>query len=165
MRDHVAALTRFASAMSGKKIPRVIGDRPLVTAVTKTAGLNAVAWRGTAGAAGYRIQRSVLGGGWKTVSGQTPVSADEAPWPDRSTRPREQSLPWARAVDTSGRTVATSVAAGVARNTAAVVDPMEDWFVASGHSESAADADPYGRRGGPAGGPDRLDRLPRQRTW
>ena len=135
MRDHVAALTRFASAMSGKKITRVIGDRPLVTAVTKTAGLNAVAWRGTAGADGYRIQRSVLGGGWKTVSGEAPVSADAAPWLDRSTVPtgsRYRVL----AVDTSGRTVATSVATGVARNTAVVVDPLEDWFVASGHSAS-----------------------------
>ena len=135
MRDHVAALTRFASAMSGKKIPRVIGDRPLVTAVTKNAGLNAVAWRGTAGAAGYRIQRSVLGGGWKTVSGETPVGADAAPWLDRSTVPASSRYR-VLAVDASGRTVATSVAAGVARNTAAVVDPMEDWFVASGHSAS-----------------------------
>ena len=136
MREHAAALTRFASAMSGKKIPRAIGDRPLVTAVTKIAGLNAVAWRGDGRVPhGYRIQRSVLGGGWKTVSGDTPVSADAAPWLDRATVPASSRYR-VLAVDTSGRTVATSAAVGVARNTAAVVDPMEDWFVASGHSGS-----------------------------
>ncbi len=135
MRDHVAALTRFAAEMSGKKITRVVGERPLVSGVTKTAGLNAVAWRGTAGADGYRIQRSVLGGGWKTVSGQTLVSANEAPWLDRATVPASSRYR-VLAVDAAGRTVATSVAVGVARNTAAVVDPLEDWFVTSGHSAS-----------------------------
>jgi len=135
MRDHVAALTRFASAMSGKKTGRVVGDRPLITAVTKRAGLNSVAWRGTAGADGYRIQRSVLGGGWKTVSGEEPVGAGTAPWLDRATVSAATHYR-VQAVDAAGRIVATSVAAGVARNTTVMVDPLEDWFVASGHSAS-----------------------------
>lgn len=135
MREHVAALTRFASAMSGKKIPRAIGDRPLITSVTKKAGLNAVAWRGTAGADGYQIQRSVLGGGWKTVRGDEPVSALAAPWLDRATVPASSRYR-VLAVDASGRTVGTSDPAGVARTTDVLVDPLEDWFPSSGHSTS-----------------------------
>lgn len=135
MRERTVALTRFASAMSGKTVGRVVGDRPLVTAVSKNAGLNAVAWRGTAGADGYRIQRSVLGGGWKTVSGADPVSANDAPWLDKATvaagsRYRVQAL------DTAGRVLATSSPIGVARTTATRVDPLEDWYVTAGHSAS-----------------------------
>jgi hypothetical protein len=135
MRQRVTALTRFASAMSGRAVGRVVGDRPLVTAVSKNAGLNAVAWRGTAGADGYRIQRSVLGGGWKTVSGADPVSANDAPWLDRATVPTSSRYR-VQAVDASGRVVATSAPAGVAWNTAVRVDPLEDWFVTAGHSAS-----------------------------
>ena len=87
--------------MSGRTSSRVIGDRPLVTAVSKTAGLNAVAWRGTAGADGYRVQRSVLGGGWKTVSGPMPVSANDAPWLDRATVPASSRYR-VQAVDAAG---------------------------------------------------------------
>ena len=135
MRANVAALTRFATAMSGRPLQRVVGDAPLITSVAKIAGLNSVAWRGTAGAGGYRIQRSVLGGAWKTVSGDVPVSENDAPWLDRATVPvatRYRVL----AVDASDRVLKTSAAAAVSRRTAVTVDPLEDWYVVAGHSPS-----------------------------
>ena len=133
MRVGVAALTRFATGMSGRPLRPVVGGAPLITSVAKTAGLNAVAWRGTAGADGYRIQRSVLGGVWKTVSGDDPVSANDAPWLDRGTVPvasRYRVL----AVDASGATIRTSAPAAVARATTVTIDPLQDWYVAAGHS-------------------------------
>jgi mannan endo-1,4-beta-mannosidase len=135
MQDRVAALSAFAADMSGKQVGRVVGDAPLISAVDKTAGLNAVAWRGTAGADGYLIQRSVLGGDWKTVSGADPISANDAPWLDRATVAASTRYR-VRAVDGDGTVLATSAPAAVARTSAVTVDPLEDWFVADGHSRS-----------------------------
>ena len=147
--------------MSGKKIGRVVGDAPLITAVDKTAGLNAVAWRGTAGADGYRIQRSVLGGGWKTVSGGTRSMRTTPPWLDRPRSPPAPATGCARWTRTGGWWRRRR---GRRRpEHRGDVDPLEDWFGVGTQSRACDARRPHGCRGGAGGGEDRLDRVPHGR--
>jgi hypothetical protein len=135
MRDAVAALTRFAGRMSGRPAPAVTGDRPLLTAVDADYGINTLRWRGTAGAAGYLVQRRGPGQDWTTVSGAAPLTAADAPWFDLTT-PAGRVTYRVVAVDATGAAVATSAPVGTDPTGDRVVDPLEDWFVSAGHSDS-----------------------------
>lgn len=135
MRVQIEALTGFAATMTGTVTPAVHGDRPLLTAVTKTEGITTVAWRGTAGAQGYRIQRATAGSRWITVSGPDLVSDDAAPWLDQTT-PTATASYRVVAVGASGAALATSAAVTANPRTDLTIDPLEDWYVASAHSKS-----------------------------
>ncbi|MFI5838008.1 cellulase family glycosylhydrolase [Micromonospora sp. NPDC051300] len=135
MRAAVAALTRFATTMSGRPAPAVIGDRPLLTAVDADYGITTLRWRGTAGTAGYLVQRRGPGGAWATVSGARPLSADDAPWYDLTT-PAGRVTYRVVAVDAGGAAVAVSVPVGTDPTSDQTYDPLEDWFVSAGHSDS-----------------------------
>ncbi|HEX2858107.1 MAG TPA: carbohydrate binding domain-containing protein [Propionibacteriaceae bacterium] len=133
MRSNVAALTRFASAMSGRPAPGVVGDAPLITAIGKDEGLNTVAWRNTAGAFGYLVQRRDGDGSWRTVSGATPLSGSSAPWLDPT--PATGTTGYrVLAVDAAGAVVRSSRPVEVSATGQVTVDPLEDWYVASAHS-------------------------------
>ncbi|MFI7221550.1 carbohydrate binding domain-containing protein [Micromonospora maritima] len=135
MRTAVAALTRFAGRMSGRPAPAVTGDRPLLTAIDADYGINTLRWRGTAGAAGYLVQRRGPGGAWATVSGTEPLSADDAPWFDLTT-PTGPVTYRVVAVDATGAGLAVSPPVGTTGSHDQVYDPLEDWFVSAGHSDS-----------------------------
>ncbi|WP_089155958.1 carbohydrate binding domain-containing protein [Micromonospora sp. NBS 11-29] len=135
MRTAVAALTRFAGRMSGRPAPAVTGDRPLLTAIDADYGIHTVRWRGTAGAAGYLVQRRDPGGAWATVSGTRPLSADDAPWYDLTT-PAGRVTYRVVAVDASGAAVAVSQPVGTDPTSDQTYDPLADWFVTAGHSDS-----------------------------
>ena len=135
MRDQITALTGFAATMTGTVTPAVHGDRPLLTAVTKTEGITTVSWRGTAAAQGYLIQRATGGSRWTTVSGPDPVSDDAAPWLDQTT-PSTTASYRVVAVGASGAALATSAAVTASPRSDLTIDPLEDWYVASGHSKS-----------------------------
>ena len=133
MRSNVAALTRFASAMSGRPAANVVGEAPLITAIGKDEGLNTVAWRNTAGAFGYVVQRRDGEGPWRTVSGATPLSGSSAPWLD-PTPPTGTTGYRVLAVDAGGAVVRSSRPVDVSVTGQVTVDPLEDWYVASAHS-------------------------------
>ncbi|MBA8794103.1 hypothetical protein FHX74_001708 [Friedmanniella endophytica] len=135
MRAEVDAIAEFAHQLSGSPTPRVFGDPPLITAISKNAGVNTVSWRGTAGADGYRVQRSVLDGGWKTVSGSTPVTDDDTPWIDVHSVAVRSSYR-VQALDRNGSVVATSTARTVTARQRVSVDPLADWYLTSAHSSS-----------------------------
>ncbi|QLQ38406.1 carbohydrate binding domain-containing protein [Micromonospora robiginosa] len=135
MRAAVSALTRFAATMSGRPAPAVTGDRPLLTAVDADYGITTLRWRGTAGAAGYLVQRRGPGGAWATVSGARLLSADDAPWYDLTT-PAGRVTYRVVAVDTTGAAVAVSAPVGTDPTSDQTYDPLEDWFVSAGHSDS-----------------------------
>ncbi|SCF00026.1 carbohydrate binding domain-containing protein [Micromonospora mirobrigensis] len=135
MRDVVAALTRFAGRMSGVPAPRVTGDRPLITAITATYGFNTLRWRGTAGAAGYLVQRRGPGTAWATVSVDEPVTDNDTPWFDLTT-PAGTVTYRVVALDAAGAVVRVSTPVTTGPTTDRVVDPLEDWFVTAGHSDS-----------------------------
>ncbi|MCI4066831.1 cellulase family glycosylhydrolase [Micromonospora sp. R77] len=135
MRQAVAALTRNAFRMSGRPAPAVTGDRPLLTAIDAEYGINTLRWRGTAGAAGYLVQRRAPGGSWATVSGAEPLTAADAPWFDLTTPAGTVSYRVV-AVDATGAAVAVSAPVTTDPTSDRVVDPLEDWFVSAGHSDS-----------------------------
>ncbi|MFF5175658.1 carbohydrate binding domain-containing protein [Micromonospora sp. NPDC000089] len=135
MREVVGALTRFAARMSGRPVRPVTGDRPLLTAVDATFGINTLRWRGTAGAAGYLVQRRSPGGTWVTVSGASPLSDNDTPWFDLTTPAGPVSYRVV-AVDAGGAARAISAPVGTDPRHDQLVDPLEDWFVAAGHSDS-----------------------------
>ncbi|MFI2714460.1 carbohydrate binding domain-containing protein [Micromonospora sp. NPDC018662] len=135
MREAVAALTRFAGTMAGRPAPAVTGDRPLLTAIDADYGITTLRWRGTAGAAGYLVQRRGPGGAWATVSGTRPLRADDAPWFDLTT-PAGRVTYRVVAVDATGATVAVSPPVATDPGSDQVFDPLEDWFVSAGHSDS-----------------------------
>ncbi|SBT43460.1 carbohydrate binding domain-containing protein [Micromonospora auratinigra] len=135
MRQAVAALTRFAGTMAGRPAPAVTGDRPLLTAIDADYGINTLRWRGTAGAAGYLVQRRAPGRAWATVSGDRPLSADAAPWFDLST-PTGPVDYRVVAVDAAGSALATATPVRTDPTGDRVTDPLEDWYVSAGHSDS-----------------------------
>ncbi|MFB9239323.1 carbohydrate binding domain-containing protein [Plantactinospora siamensis] len=135
MRAVVAALTRFASRMSGAPLRPVVGDRPLLTAIDASYGINTLRWRGTAGAAGYLVQRRGPGTGWRTVSGAQPLSDNDTPWLDLTT-PAGPVTYRIVAVDAAGRSVATSAPVATDPASDQLFDPLEDWYDTAGHSDS-----------------------------
>ncbi|MFC4149867.1 cellulase family glycosylhydrolase [Micromonospora mangrovi] len=135
MRTAVTALTRFAGRMSGRPAPAVTGDRPLLTAIDADYGINTLRWRGTAGAAGYLVQRRGPGATWATVSGPQPLTADDAPWFDLTT-PAGRVSYRVVAVDATDAAVAVSLPVSTDPTGDKVTDPLEDWYVSAGHSDS-----------------------------
>ncbi|MBD5786260.1 cellulase family glycosylhydrolase [Cellulosimicrobium terreum] len=72
MRTNVDAIRTYSAALAGAEVPVTIG-RPLVTQVGSSYGFHEVSWRGAAGAATYRLERSAVAdgaptGGWTVVA-------------------------------------------------------------------------------------------------
>ncbi len=113
--------------------PAVPVTPPVVTAVTKDSGINQIAWRGAAGADGYRVERSAKGpdGPFAPV-GPATLSDDDAPWTDTAT---PSGPAWYRvvALDRAGRPTATSAALGAGAAQDAVADPLQTFALSSSH--------------------------------
>ncbi|MER7573430.1 carbohydrate binding domain-containing protein [Streptomyces sp. NPDC126514] len=135
MRADVLASSALGRIVAGERqLPAVPVTPPLVTAVAKRSGINEVAWRGTAGAHAYRVQRSVRGadGPWTTLTG-TPVTDNDAPWLDPTT-PRSRAWYRVTALDRAGRPLATSAALDAGPEQDVRVDPLQSWAGTAAHS-------------------------------
>ncbi|WP_371484044.1 carbohydrate binding domain-containing protein [Kitasatospora sp. NBC_00315] len=142
MHATVLAESAFARTVDGDpNRPAVPVTPPLVTAVTKNSGINQIAWRGSAGADGYRVERSTQGpdGPFGPVGPVGPVgpatlSDNDAPWTDTTT---PAGSAWYRvvALDRAGRPIATSAALGAGAAQDAVADPLQTFALNSDHSD------------------------------
>lgn len=130
MRAAVDAQIAFAAAMSPPARRLVVGP-PLITEIGKRGGLDVVRWRGAAGAAGYRVERSRRERGPWTAAHQGLLTDRDAPWTD----PVPSGDVWYRVVpvDRMGRagTSADPVSAGASE--VVLVDPLEDFTLTSTH--------------------------------
>ncbi|HEX8343904.1 MAG TPA: hypothetical protein VF657_04060, partial [Actinoplanes sp.] len=136
MRQNVQAIEAFNRAVhpNGRR-PAVPLSRPLITSITHTYGVAVLAWRGTAGAVRYTVQRSTRGnsGPWITVS-DSPLSDRDTPWIDR----RSSASPaWYRvaAHDAAGR-LRLSEPVGTPTHQGVLVDPLSSWAHTSAHSDN-----------------------------
>lgn len=138
MRARAQALVDFAVAMNPDGLsrpPKPRLGRPLLTSITKRGGENILAWRGTAIAAGYRVQRSTASadGPWTTISDHV-VSDNDTPWMDLHS-PRQA---WYRVVpvDLAGKPGPASAPVFVGARDEVLVDPLESWLGTQSHSDS-----------------------------
>ncbi|BBH71774.1 hypothetical protein ACTI_84590 [Actinoplanes sp. OR16] len=76
----VKAQMSYAEALGARLTPT--RNTPLLTSVTQRAGLNVLAWRGAAGATGYRVERSRTPWGPWVAAHPGVLSDDQAPWTD-----------------------------------------------------------------------------------
>ncbi|MFF7851172.1 carbohydrate binding domain-containing protein [Streptomyces sp. NPDC007910] len=137
MRTDVLANAALAKMTAGQSRPPAVPvTPPLITAITKRSGVNEIAWRGTAGAHTYRVQRSVTGerGPWTTLT-TAPVTDNDAPWLDATT-PRSRAWYQVTALDRAGRALATSAALVAGPDQDVRVDPLQNWAHTSSHSDS-----------------------------
>lgn len=136
MRADVVALRRLAAGMTGRASadPGALASTPLLTGIEAVDGRNVLTWRGSAGADGYLVQRSVDGGGWTTIT-PTPLSANDAPWTDATT-PAGVVGYRVLGVDPAGAVLDTSGDRSVAAGESLVVDPLEDWYLTAAHTDN-----------------------------
>nr|BFE82438.1 hypothetical protein GCM10020093_050390 [Planobispora longispora] len=99
----------------------------------KRAGLNELRWRGTAGAAGYVVERSARGR-W-TAAHRGLLTDDRTPWidPGAAGDVRYRVVP----VDRHGRRDAPSEPVRVAASQTVLTDPVESTLLTSGHANVA----------------------------
>ncbi|MEU4423602.1 cellulase family glycosylhydrolase [Actinoplanes sp. NPDC024001] len=98
MTASVQAQTDYARALGSK--PWTPSSTPLLTSVTKRAALNVLAWRGAAGATGYRVQKARTPLGPWTAAHSGLLTDNQTPWTDAATR----GDAWYRVVTADGRT-------------------------------------------------------------
>ncbi|HLL66362.1 MAG TPA: carbohydrate binding domain-containing protein [Micromonosporaceae bacterium] len=135
MRRAVQAIEAFNRAVNPTARTRGIRlGQPLLTSVTHSYGITLLAWRGTAGAVRYTVQRSTRGpdGPWSTVS-DGPVTDRDTPWIDRHSL---TSPAWYRVIahDAAGHRrlsepVHTDPRQGV------LVDPLSSWTNTAAHTD------------------------------
>ncbi|GAA1824507.1 carbohydrate binding domain-containing protein [Agromyces salentinus] len=125
MRSQVEAIEAYSEAI-GSATGTVELDRPLITEVTTTNGINSVAWRGTAAAATYLVERSVDGAAWSTVA---EVPAEGSPVLDLEPAGDVRYRVTAAKADAAGTAVSDTV--DVPAGSAVLVDPLETLGLAS----------------------------------
>lgn len=136
MRAIVLAESAFALTVAGDRPrPAVAPTPPLVTSVTKSAGINQIAWRGTAGADSYRVERATAGADGPYTTVATGLSDNDAPYLDPAT---PATPAWYRAValDRTGRPLATSPALATAPGQDSAADPLQSFVLTSSHSDT-----------------------------
>jgi len=139
MRASVAAIQRYSTAL-GLPVDTLDVLAPLVTAVEQTNGINRVFWRGSAGAVGYRVQRSTDGLAWTDVSGV--VAPGTAQVTDLSSP--VGAVYRVLAVAPDGSTAASDAVASAPLG-AVLVDPLADWSLTAAH-DGASIVVPSGAR-------------------
>nr|SBO96172.1 Endo-1,4-beta-mannosidase [Nonomuraea gerenzanensis] len=129
MRASVEAQVAFAGQVSpsGGRPARV--GPPLLVQVDKRGGLNELRWRGTAGAAGYVVERSQHGR-WSAAH-QGLLTDNQAPWLDAGAAGEVtyRVVP----VDRDGRRGTASEPVRVTRSQVVLVDPLQTTDLADGH--------------------------------
>ena len=132
MAEAVGAQLAFARTMSATPNRRSTVRAPLITEVAKRYGLNVLRWRGAAGAAGYRVERSRgQRGPWRPAHGGL-LTDNQTPWTD----PTSPGDLWYRVmpVDRHGRDGEASEPVQVRSSDTVLVDPLETLDIASDHS-------------------------------
>ncbi|TFB58310.1 carbohydrate binding domain-containing protein [Cryobacterium sp. Sr3] len=139
-KENVAAIQHY-SAATGSEPGRLKVGIPLITTIDQNYGINVVAWRGTAGAAGYIVQRSTDGGKWADVT-DGPVSASASPVTDYESPDGAayRVIP----VDANDRRRTASDAVAAPNEGAVLVDPLESWSLTSTHDGTDILATPAG---------------------
>ncbi len=138
MRATVSSIERFgaalASAPGGSPVPTGpdvgLVEPPVVTAVTSPSspGGRLVRWRGSAGAAAYRVSWT----SGKVTSVGPLLPAQVTSWSPPA--PSADATYVVAALDASGGTVSTSAPVRVPLGGATVTDPLEDVYLTSGRS-------------------------------
>jgi len=124
----------------GVVLPDLPLDAPLVTTVQRAQGISTITWRGTAGAAGYVVERQVGDGPWETVTEEA-LGASAGTVTDVAS-PAGASYR-VRALDAAG---ASGPASDVVTPDGGdvLVDPVQDWRLTSAHEGVVVQADPDG---------------------
>jgi hypothetical protein len=130
MRSSVAEIQRYSEAL-GLPTGSVEVAEPLVTAIEQDKGINRIAWRGSAGAAGYIVQSSPDLENWTDIT--STVSAEASPVTDLESTAglRYRVL----AVTASGEAIASDAVAA-STGGAVLVDPLADWKLTSAHASA-----------------------------
>ena len=134
MAKEVKAIEAFDTLMNPQAAePSVIPGTPVITSITSNYGKNVIAWRGTAVATGYTVERSTAGprGPWTPVSPPT-VTDNQTPWSDIHAPHRAT---WYRVIAHNAQGVSgpPSRPVSVAPGQAATVYPLGSWTEAAGH--------------------------------
>lgn len=123
-RGLVTAIEKYSTAL-GQQIGTVQLDAPLITQITSDNGLNTVAWRGSAGAVEYVIERSTGEQVWSSVA---TVGSESSPVLDPVAAGDVAYRITARKGDGS---TAVSDAVRIRAGATVVVDPLESLSVAT----------------------------------
>lgn len=128
MRESVQAIADYSRDL---ELPLATGpvDAPLIVSIEQNNAINRVAWRGSAGAQDYRVQRSIGGGGWSDLTAD-PVGAQDSPLTDLESPAGAAYRVVARAGDGSATASDTVEPEG----STVTVDPLSDWRVVAAHS-------------------------------
>lgn len=150
MREQVAAITGFSRALRSETGTLALGQ-PLITSVDNVNGVNEIAWRGTAGAATYRVEVSTDGITWTSL-GAGAVPAEASPVTDLASTPgsRYRVVP----VNLDGSVGPASETAQPGADADLLVDPLQSFSLASAHPGVVLEGTPRGAiaRAGGSGG-------------
>jgi hypothetical protein len=133
------AIKDYSRAL-GSPTDTIALDKPLITEVRSTNGINSVAWRGTAGAESYLVERSTDGKSWTTL---TTAPAEASPIIDQSGAGDVRYRVTGR--KQNGSTAASDEVA-VPRGATVLVDPLENLRLTSGFNDVKITAAPSGGR-------------------
>jgi hypothetical protein len=138
MRAAVDAQVAFAAALQPAPARRFSLAPPLITEIGKRGGFDVVRWRGTAGAAGYRVERAHRERGPWTAAHDGLLTDRDAPWTD----PTASGGTWFRVVpvDRTGRPGAPADPVQAGASDVVLVDPLEDFTLTSAHTAVAVTA-------------------------
>ncbi|WP_445996946.1 CIA30 family protein [Okibacterium fritillariae] len=150
MREQVVAITGFSRALRSETGTLALGQ-PLITSVDNVNGVNEIAWRGTAGAATYRVEVSTDGITWTSL-GAGAVPAEASPATDLASTPgsRYRVVP----VKLDGSVGPASETAQPGADADLLVDPLQSFSLASAHPGVVLEGTPRGAiaRAGGSGG-------------
>ena len=136
----VEAQIAYAKAVSTVPARRLRLDRPLITEIAKQGGLNVLSWRGTAGAVGYRVERSRTGHD-RWIPAHTGLLTDnQTPWIDQAS-PGDVSYRVVP-VDRYERRGPASEPVRVEASEVVLIDPVETLTIASASSGVSITASP-----------------------
>lgn len=145
MRAQNDAIKAYSEAL-GFATGTVEPSQPLITQVTTSNGINSIAWRGSAAATSYLIERSTDGTTWSTVA-EAPAEAS----PVLDLKPAGDVEYRVTARKTGGAS-ATSDVVAVPSGSAVLVDPLESLLLAAEHENVRINAVPAGSRAVADGG-------------
>lgn len=128
MRQSVTAIEDFGRDL-GLSHTTGVKEAPLVVSIEQTNAINRIAWRGTAGAVDYTIQRRASGSEWVNVTA-APVGPSASPVTDLESPAGAEYRVIARAAD---NTTSSSDSVDATSGTV-MVDPLSDWRLTSAHA-------------------------------
>ncbi len=139
MRAQTDAIKAYSEALGYTTGTASLAE-PLITQVTTSNGINSIAWRGSAGATSYLIERSADGTTWSTVA-EAPAEASPVldPQPSGDTKYRVTA-------SKGGGVTSISDVVAVPTGSAVIVDPLESLLLTDENSGVRIAASPEGSR-------------------